>query len=235
MRVKDVMTKNVVSIAPEASVAEALDIMTRSHLSGLPVVDGAGRLVGVLSEADFLRRFELGSEKPSPNWFESLFLPGRTAAVYARAHARHVEEIMSTDVITVEENANLGEAAALMEAKHVKRLPVVADGDLVGMVTRADFVRVLAESLRKPREQAVVSDEEIKQRIEAEMRAQVWAPIATIDVTVNDGVVGLHGVLTDERERTALHALVENIDGVRSVEDNIVWADGFSGLAPPIG
>jgi CBS domain-containing protein len=230
MRVKDVMTKNVVSVSPQTSIAEALDIMTRSHLSGLPVIDNAGALVGVVSEADFMRRSQLGTEKPGSHWLGSIFLPGRAAEIYARAHARRVDEIMSRDVATVDDTASLDEAVAVMERRRVKRLPVVSGGNVVGMLTRADFVHALALFLREPYDQALVSDGEIKQRIQAEMQAQLWAPTASVDVGVKDGVVSLYGVLTDERERNAIHALIENIEGVRKLHDHMVWAEPFSGM-----
>ena len=233
MRVRDVMTEKIVSIAPDASVAEALDVMTNSHLSGLPVIDAAGNLVEIVSEADFLRRFELGTGKSYSGWLTQLMLPGRAAEVYARAHAKTVEEVMSANVVTIEEDATLGEAVALMEGKRVKRLPVVAGNKLIGMVTRADFVRALARFVRRAPDGAAISDDEIRQRIRAEMRAQAWAPVATVDVTVENGVVKLHGVLTDERERKALRALAEGVSGVKSVEDHMVWAEAFSGLVMP--
>ncbi|MBV8473084.1 MAG: CBS domain-containing protein [Hyphomicrobiales bacterium] len=227
MRVKDIMTKGVASVSPRASVAEALDVMIRSRLSGLAVVDDAGALVGVVSEADFLRRSELGT---GTHWLGALFSPGRAAEVYARAHARRVDEIMSTDVATIDETARLDEAVAMMEKRRVKRLPVLREGKVVGMLTRADFVRVLAQLLRQPYEQTVLPDDEIKRRIRAEMRAHFWAPTASVDVDVKEGVVSLHGVLTDERERNAMHALVENVEGVRLVHDHMVWVEPISGM-----
>ena len=234
MRVKDVMTKKVVSVSPQATVAEALDTMTRSNLSGLPIIDAAGALVGVVSEADFLRRAELGTEKkPSSHWLAAIFLPGRAAEIYTRAHARRVTEIMSTDVAAVDETAGLEEAVALMEKRRVKRLPVLSGGKVVGMITRADFVHALALFLRESYDTTLITDDELERRIREEMQAQVWAPTASVDIAVKDGVVTLHGVLTDERERNALHALIENIDGVRTVHDHMVWAEPFSGMVTP--
>jgi CBS domain-containing protein len=220
----------VVSVPPQATIAEAHDTMIRSHLSGVPVIDDAGSLVGVVSEADFMRRSELGTERAGSHWLGSIFLPGRAAEIYARGHARRVEEIMSRDVATVEETASLDEAVALMEKRRVKRLPVMSEGKVVGMLTRADFVHALALFLRESYDQPLVSDSEINQRIRAEMQAQLWAPTASIDIVVKDGVVALHGVLTDERERNAIHALVENVEGVRMVHDHMVWAEPFSGM-----
>lgn len=226
MRVKDVMTKKVIGVLPQATVADALDIMMRSRVSGLPVIDETESLVGIISEADFLRRSELDTALHA-HWVGSIFLPGRAAEIYARAHARRVNEIMSTRVATIDENASLDEAVALMENRHVKRLPVVGGGKVVGMITRADFVRALALFVRQ-RNDVAFSDGEIKRRIEAEMQAQVLAPVASVDVAVKDGVVSLQGTLSDERERNAIHALIENVEGVRVIHDHILWANPSS-------
>lgn len=162
MRVKDVMTRKVIGALPQATVAEALDIMTRSRVSGLPVIDGTGSLVGIISEADFLRRSGLGTRQPHTHWLESIFLPDRATEMYARAHARRVDEVMSTGVATIDENANLSDAISLMEDRRVKRLPVVSEGKVVGTIARADFVRALALFVRRPYDVALVSDAEIK-------------------------------------------------------------------------
>jgi CBS domain-containing protein len=230
MRVREIMTTDIVSIAPTASIAEALDVMTKNRVSGLPVVDAAGNLVGIVSEADFLRRLELGTGRSRASWLTQFLLPGRAAHVYARAHARRVDEVMNSDVVTIDSEATLTEAVALMQRKRVKRLPVIAGGRLVGIVTRADFVRVLAKFIHPKGQEGAVSDDEIKHRIRAEMRAEPWAPVASVEVTVENGVVSLHGILTDERERTALHALAESVEGVVAVEDHVALIEPLSGV-----
>jgi CBS domain-containing protein len=228
MRVKDVMTKTVRSILPHSTVGEALDTMVRSRLSGLPVIDENGLLVGVVSEGDFLRRWEIGTQKASAGWFESLFLPGKAAETYARTHGRRIDEIMSVDVATIDADAGLGEAAALMERRRIKRLPVIAEGKVAGIITRGDFVRTLSMFVRQSYEEQLASDGEIKRGIEAELRAQKWAPIASIDIAVKDGVVSLHGVLSDERERNAIRVVAENADGVMNVHDHMTSIGNFS-------
>ena len=227
MRVKDAMSKDVVSVSPKATIADALDIMVRSRLSGLPVIDSAGGLVGMVSEGDFLRRSELRTGKQSGSWIVGLLLPGQAAKAYARTHGRRVDEIMSGNVATIESGAGLDEAAALMEKRRVKRLPVVEGEKVVGIITRADFIRALAQFVRPGYEEQPVSDNEIKRRIEAELRAQPWAPIASIDVAVINGVVSVRGVLTDEGQRNAIRAVAENIDGVSAVHDHMTWTDPF--------
>jgi CBS domain-containing protein len=229
MRVKDVMTRNVISVSPQATVADALDLMLGWRLSGMPVIDAKGSLVGVVSEGDFLRRAELGTQKPERRWLDFL-LPAHAAETYAHTHGRRVEEIMSSEPITIGEEASLEEAAALMETHRVKRLPVVAGTKVIGLITRADFVRLLAEHIRQFKGAPAASDAEIERRIKADLTAQRWAPIASIDADVKDGIVTLHGVIVDERQRNAIRAVAENVAGVRTVHDHIIWTEPYSGL-----
>jgi CBS domain-containing protein len=221
MRVKDLMTKSVLSVSPEATVAQALDLMTRSHVSGLPVIDGPQSLVGIISEADFLRRPELGTLQPHAPWYETFFVPGKGADAYAHTHGRRVDEVMSADVVTIDENAGLNEAITLMEKRLVKRLPVVADGKMVGIITRGDFVRALTLFVRQSYEEELTTDAAIKRAIEAELRAQIWAPVASVSIEVKNGAVTLRGSLTDERQRKGITAVAENVDGVLAVHDHM--------------
>ena len=230
MRVKDVMTKNVVSVQPQATIAEAVDLMIRSHVSGLPVIDESGSLVGILSEGDLLRRSELGTQKAPATWLACLFHPGRLAEAYARTHGRRVDEIMSCDVATIDASALLEEAAAMMEERRVRRLPVVADEKVVGIVARADFVRALAGFVRQSYDEPLLTDGQIKERIEAELKAQPWAPVATVGINVENGVVLLSGILTDETQRQAVRIIAENVDGVRAVHDHMVWVEPYAGI-----
>jgi CBS domain-containing protein len=228
MRVKDVMTKKVVGVRPQASVAEAVDLMLASHVSGLPVIED-GRLVGLISEADLIRRVEMGTQGKPAGWLSCLVHPGRLAEDYARTHARRVEEIMTRDVATIGPEALLEEAASRMEERGVRRLPVVSEDKVVGIVARADFVRALAGFLRPSYDQPLTSDAEIRRRILAELDAQAWAPNGLVEVEVAGGIVELHGALTDETQRTAVRVLAENVEGVRGVHDHLTWVEPFSG------
>jgi CBS domain-containing protein len=194
----------------------------------MPVIDGEGRLVGMISEGDFLRRSELGTAKSGGSWIVGLLLPGQAAAAYAHMHGQRVGEIMSSNVATVEPTAGLDEAVALMEKRRIKRLPVVEADKVVGMLTRADFIRALVEFVRPAYEEQPISDGEIKRRIEAELQAEPWAPVASIAVVVENGVATLRGVLTDERQRNAIRAVAENTDGVRVIRDHMIWTDPFT-------
>jgi CBS domain-containing protein len=224
MRVKDVMTTKIVCVSPQQTIANAIRLMVHSHVSGLPVVDAAGKLVGVLSEGDLLRRIEIGTTKKA-HWLEYLFRPGHLAEVYKQTHGRKVEEIMSTDISSIDQSLPLEAAVSLMEKRRIKRLPVMDGDKLVGIITRADFIRALGSFVAKAYEKAPTSDAEIRTRILSEIEHQSWAPKGTLDVDVKDGIVQLRGTLTDERQRDAIKVLVENVQGVREINDHLIWID----------
>jgi CBS domain protein/BON domain-containing protein len=202
--------------------------MVLHRISGVPVGDGAGGVIGMITEGDLLRRAETGTDKRHSGWLRLLLGPGRLAQEYAQSHARKVEEIMTHAVISVSPETPLAEVVALMEARQVKRLAVLENGRLVGVVSRADLLKALTELLPKVPASAV-SDAEIRTRILAEIEKQPWAPRAGTDVVVKDGTVELRGVVTDEREREALRILAENIAGVERVRDRLVWVEPMSG------
>lgn len=230
MQVSQVMSTNVISIQAEASIAEAIDLMLRSRISGLPVVDAAGTLVGVLSEGDLLRRAELGTQKHRARWIEILLGPGKQAEAYTHAHGRKVAEAMTTNPIAIAPDADLAEAVDLMSRHNVKRLPVLADGRLVGIVARADLIRALARVL--PTAKVDVPDATIRDAILDQLEKQAWTPNAMIQIDVRDGIVALRGAILDERQREALRVIAENTPGVRAVADDLVWIAPTSGLVP---
>jgi CBS domain-containing protein len=221
MKAKDVMTKSIVSIAQDAPILQAVGLMLRHKISGLPVLDSAGHLVGILTEGDLLRRVEIGTQRRRPRWIE-FFMPGRLADEYVHASGRRVEEVMSVDVQTVDEDTSLEEIVSLLERNRIKRVPVVRGNELVGMVTRANLIRVLI-SAAKAAPKLSATDAGIHERLLAELKKQPWAPAGGIDIEVNDGVVRLSGIVTDDRQRQALCVAAENTPGVKRVEDEIAW------------
>jgi CBS domain-containing protein len=229
MKAKDVMTSPVVSIEPDASIFQAVRIMLQRHISGLPVIDQKGGLVGIVTEGDFLRRAETGTQRRRPRWLEYLIGPGRLADEYTRAHGRKISEIMTADPLTISEDTPLDEIVRLMEKRHIKRLPVVRDQQVVGIVSRANLVHALASVARDIRPTSP-SDQAIRDRILAELASQSWAPIALVDVHVRDGVVELWGMITDERERKAIVVAAENALGVKAVNDHLTWVDAISAM-----
>jgi CBS domain-containing protein len=229
MKVVDVMTREVVSIAPDASVMEAVRLMLQHKISGLPVIDGSGKLQGVVTEGDFLRRVETGTERKRSRLVEFLLGPGRLATDYVHATGRKVDEVMTPDARTVGEDEPLEKVVHLMERYRIKRVPVVRGDKVVGIVTRQNLMRALA-SLALAEHPVAADDATIRERLLAELKRQSWAPVGLIDVVVKDGVVKLSGALTDERERQAIRIAAENIPGVKKVEDHLVWIEPNTGV-----
>ena len=229
MRADEVMSHEPKTIAPGATVAEAVRVMLDARVSGLPVVDAGGRLVGVITEGDLLARAELGTEKKRARWLEFLFGPGRSAEDFVHSHGRRVEEVMTRTPITVVPSAGLDAVVGLMLDKRVKRLPVVEEGRLIGIVSRADVLRALSGIFAADTPEAEVGDEELVARVKAALAAESWAPITSLDVRAKTGVVELWGSILDERQREAIRVAVENVAGVRGIVDHLVWVEPFSG------
>ena len=237
MQAKDVMTRNVISTPPDATVLQAARLMLQDHISGLPVIDTAGKLVGVLSEGDFLRRQETRTERRRSRWLEFLMGPGRTAAEYSHSHGSKVSEVMTTEVKTVGEDTPLEDIVELMERHRIKRVPVVRGAAVVGIVTRSNLMHAMVSLARKA-EPTALDDAGIREHMLAEMKREQWAPVAMTNVVVRDGVVELWGVIIDERQREALKVAAENIPGVKAVKDHLVWVEPTSGMtieAPDAG
>jgi CBS domain-containing protein len=228
MKAADVMTNRVLTIEVDAPIVEAVRLMIENRISGLPVVDAAGRLVGMVTEGDFLRRTETGTEIRRPRWLQFLLSPGRLADEYVRTHARKVGEVMTPDVAAVTEDTLVDEIVRLMERSRIKRVPVLRDGRLVGIVSRADLVRALAGLLAEAAP-ASLDDTALRDRILADLDKQSWSPRVGVNVTVRNGMVDLWGTLTDERERQALCVACENVSGVKGVRDHLCWVEPQSG------
>jgi CBS-domain-containing membrane protein len=229
MKAADVMTRGAFTVTAESSVNDAARLMLSHRVSGLPVVDAGGALVGMLTEGDLLRRAEIGTDRRRPRWLELLLGPGRLARDYVHTHAGKVGDVMSREVVTIGPGTPLEEVAELMERHRVKRLPVVEKGRILGIVSRANLLAALLEAAGEARPTAS-SDRDIRKRVLAEIDRQLWAPRASIDIAVEDAVVELRGVVTDERERQALRVAAENVPGVKAVRDRLIWIEPISGL-----
>jgi CBS domain-containing protein len=228
MQVKDVMTRKVISIEAGEPVLKAARLMLQNHISGLPVVDRDGKLVGIVTEGDFLRRSEIGTQRRRPRWLEFIIGPGRLADEYVHACGRKVEEVMTPDPYTVTEDDSLEDLVDVMQGRRIKRLPVVRNGQMVGIVSRANLILALA-SLARQAPPAASPDGSLHHQILTALAGQPWAP--NVNVVVRNGVVDLSGVITDERERRGVIVLVENVPGVKEVHDHLVWVEPMSGVA----
>ena len=230
MQVRDVMTRNVISVTADETVLEAAGTMLQNRISGLPVVDADGNLIGMVTEGDFLRRGEIGTERRRPKWLEFLVGPGRLAEEYVHASGRKVEAVMTVNPVTVTEYDSLETVVELMERRRIKRLPVLCDGKVVGIVSRANLMHALVSLARNA--QAPTGDNSAaRDRVLAAFGKQPWAP--QINVVVKNGVAELWGTIMDERERRACVVTAENVAGVNEVHDHLVWVEPMSGMAFP--
>jgi CBS domain-containing protein len=228
MQVQDVMTQYVISVEPTDTIARAIRLMLQERISGLPVIDGAGHLVGIVTEGDFLRRVETGTQRRRPRWLEFLVGSGRMADEYVHTHGRKVSEVMSVDPTTVTEETDLADAVTLMEKRRIKRLPVMRGQKVVGIVSRANLLHALA-SLASEAKPGWADDKSIRDRILAEFAKEKWAPTGMLNVVVRDGVADIWGTITDERERQALIVAAENVPGVKRVNDHVAWIEPTTG------
>jgi CBS-domain-containing membrane protein len=229
MIVADVMTPNCITVSPDATVEEAVNLMLSKHLSGLFVVDKAGDLAGVVTEGDLLRRDELGTQRSRPWWLRLLASPAQQALDFTHANGRHIRDVMTTDVLSLPKDAPLEDVVTMMEKHRIKRLPVTADGRVVGVVSRADLLRALIGRVRNA-EPVTTDDRAIRSAILAAMEAQPWAPATTLNVTVTEGVVDIWGTITNEQERRGIHVIVENTSGVKEIHDHLVYIEPYTGM-----
>jgi CBS domain-containing protein len=227
MRAHQIMTKPVITVSPDATIVEAANIMLQRHVSGLPVVED-DELVGIVSEGDFIRRSEIGTQHKRGRWLRFILGPGQSASDFVHEHGRRVFEVMTKDPLTITEDTALAEIVNMMEKNNVKRLPVVRDGTLVGIVSRANLLQAVA-SLAREVPDPTADDDHIRERIITAMEKNDWCPFG-LGVIVKDGIVHLSGVITEERSRQAAVVAAENVQGVKKVHDHLCWVDTMSGM-----
>ena len=235
MRAMDVMTTNVITVSPDTEIQDLAALLSNHGISGAPVVDSGGKLVGLVSEGDLLHRTETGTERRTlrqrPRWLDSFSGDRESAREYVRSHSRFVRDVMSKDVITVEETTQLDEIADLLETKRIKRVPVVRGDVVVGIISRSNLVRALVAQMNKQSTAGSVDDGSIRRAILADLQSQEWAhKVWAADIIVKDGIVHLWS--SDDRsddERQALRVAAENAPGVRGVEEHLVSVP----MAPP--
>jgi CBS domain-containing protein len=228
MRAMDIMTTEVITVAPTTSVQEVAKLLSERGISGVPVVDGDNQVVGILSEGDLLHRAETGTERVREQkrswWLESL--ASNLARDYVKAHARTAQDVMTRDVVSVYETTPLADVATLLETKRIKRVPVLRAGKLVGLVSRANLVRALAAA--GVPEATAGDDEAIRKQILADLDRQPWAKVWAADVIVKDGIVHLWvGAERSPEELSALRVAAENIPGVKKIEEHLMPVPTF--------
>lgn len=229
MKASDVMTPDVISADPDATVLQAARYMLQHHISGLPVIDKTGTLVGILSEGDFLRRRETHTDRRPSRWLEFLMGPGKLAAQYTHTHGSKVSEVMTTNLHTVGEDTSLEKIVEMMERYRIKRVPVLRGKKVVGIVTRANLMHAMV-SLARGEPKAATGDAAIRQELLKELKTEKWALASMINVVVRAGVVELWGMIVDDRQRQALVVAAENVPGVKQVKDHLTWVEPTSGV-----
>jgi CBS domain-containing protein len=232
MRAIDVMTTGVITVDPDTSVQAVARLLSDRGISGVPVVDAADRLVGIVSEGDLLHRVETGTERVAGRrrswWLDTIASDEELARDYVKSHGRTAKDVMTREVISVSEGTDLAEVAMLLETRKIKRVPVLRDGKLVGIVSRANLVRALAMTKSDPAD-AATDDRTIRAELLAELmrqewfKTQDWFKIWAADVIVRDRVVHFWlAANQSEEEKRALRVAAENVAGVRRVEEHII-------------
>jgi CBS domain-containing protein len=228
MRAHQIMTRPVITVTPDTTIVKAANTMLYRHISGLPVVDAAGKLVGIVSEGDFIRRSEIGTQRKRGKFLKFILGAGKEASDFVHEHGGKVGEIMTPGPLTISEGAELEEIVELMEKHHVKRLPVMRGDKLVGIVARSNLLQAVA-SLARQIPDPTADDDHIRNRIIDAIEKQDWCPFG-LSVIVRDGIVHLSGVITDERARQATIVAAEGISGVTKVHDHLRWVETNSGM-----
>jgi CBS domain-containing protein len=228
MKASDVMTSKVVTITLDSSLTDMIRLMLDYRISGLPVVAKDGKLVGMITEGDCLRRAETGTEVKRSFWRDLLTGSETLATEYIRSHGRRVSEVMTANPITVAPDTDLNEVIHLMEKNQIKRVPVVKDGVLVGILSRANLVQALAGLVGTTSIEQ--SDAKIREGVIAALSKLPWAANEFLNVTVKDGVVDLWGSFTAFRQDEAAVVAAENVPGVKKARSHLSWIDPMSGM-----
>lgn len=227
MRAYQIMTPRLTTVRTDTPISEAAELMLSKRISGLPVVDATGKLVGIVSEGDFVRRGEIGTRRRRSGWLEFFVGPGKLASEFVRQEGRTVKDVMTPDPVTITEEAALEEIVQIMEQKGIKRLPVMRGDTLIGIVTRANLLQAVANLARTTPDPSA-GDDTLRRQILQAMEGQPWCPMG-LNVVVRDGVADLSGIITDDRQRGAAVVAAKNVAGVTAVHDHLCWVDTMSG------
>ena len=224
MKALDVMVRNVITVKPDDQVAEAVKLLAEHDISALPVVDDGNNVVGIISEADLLRRQEIGTEKHRPWRMEAVTPASTLAGAFAKSHGGRVAEVMSTDVVSAAEDTPLGEIATMLERHRIKRVPVLRGGKLVGIVSRSNLIQALASSRAPASGAGGEADRKIRHELLDRLGQEDWTDFGERNVIVSGGIVHLWGLVGSPEEHKALLALAEGVPGVASVADEMIPA-----------
>jgi CBS domain-containing protein len=228
MKAQDIMTRKVTTVSPDTSVRDIAALMVEKHISGVPVLTADGKIVGMVSQSDLLHRAEVGTERKRKWWFSMFADSDSLAREYAKAHGLKARDVMSRYVVSVRDDAELRDVADILDSRRIKRVPVVKEGRLVGIITRGDLVRALSQA-QISKTAKKIDNAALHRTLHDRIRTQPWIDDSYISLTVNDGVVELWGFVVTADQHSALRALVEETDGVSRVVDNLSVAGPLRG------
>ena len=220
MEAQEVMTRDVVTVGPDTTIGEIAAILVRHRISAVPVLSGDRQLIGIVSQTDLAHRSETGTEKRRKWWLEVFADPDVKAREYVKSHGLTAQDAMTRFVVSVPQTASLGEVAEVLDTHGIRQVPVLAGGKVVGMISRADLVRKLAEA-KVTAAAARPDNGALQKAIWDQIKAQPWLKSAFVNLAVKDGVVELWGAVDSYEQRRALSVLVEGVSGVRKVEDHV--------------
>jgi CBS domain-containing protein len=221
MRAADVMTKTVITVPASACVQDVAGILLQNRISAVPVVSETGKLVGIVSEGDLMRRPESETEKHRSWWLELLMPRDALAAEFVKSHSRNVADVMTRKVVTAAPDTPLHEIANLLEKNRIKRVPVVEGGKIVGIISRANLLQGLAALRKEISIETAKSDSAIREQIISDLKSKPWVSTSLINVIIHDGVAELWGMVDSQSEKEAVRIVAELTPGVRAVNDNI--------------
>ena len=222
MKAADVMVSPVITVGPDATVQDVADILNRNRISAVPVLSQQGKILGIVSEGDLLRRVESGTERHRSRWLALLTSKFKLRDEYVKSHSHKVTDVMTSSVLTVSPDTPLGDIASVLEKNGIKRVPVVTDGKLVGIVSRANLVQAIATIGKTIKTQDAVSDAALREKVIRQLDSLPLAWPALINVIVNDGNIELWGIVESESEKQVARVAAETAPGVGAVIDHLM-------------
>ncbi len=229
MKASDIMVTDVITVKPDSKVQDVAEILLTNRISAVPVVDDAGKILGIVSEGDLLRRGEAGTEHERAWWLRLLMGREILAAEYVKEYSRKVSDVMTRGIFSAQPDTSVADIATLLERHRIKRVPIVKDGKIVGIVSRANLIQALAAQRKKAVPPQDVSDTALREALMSRLKSEPWVRPTFVNVTVTDGNVDLWGIVDSTAEKQALRVAVEVTPGVKAVNDNVIVRPVASG------
>jgi CBS domain-containing protein len=230
MKASDVMVTDVITAKPSSNVQDVAELLLANRISAVPVVDDTGKLVGMVSEGDLLRRSEADTGHERSWWLKLLMGREILAAEYLREHSRRVADVMTHGVIVAEPDTPVADIGTLLEHHRIKRVPIVRNGKIVGIVSRANLIQALATFRQKVASPQPIADAELRERVDSRLKSEPWVRPLLVNVTVTNGAVDLWGLVDSAVQKQALRVAVENTPGVKAVNDFLIMRPAGSGI-----